>query len=235
MNECNVRWAFAAGMKGMGGYDQERYSRFVLSAHPQIFPIAYLDFDRVQDTASIKPLLVSLKRKQYAGIKIHPRLSGISLAHPLLPDLIRAAADLGLVVMLCTYFYDSQESSLANNLDNLVELLHKTKDSRIILLHAGSVRLLEMMEIARSYINVLLDLSFTLCKYERSSLDLDLFYVFRNFDRRICVGSDHPEFSLRMTRERFECFAAGLDKEKKENIAYRNLFKFTGIKCDEAF
>lgn len=229
MNECNVQWAFAVGMKGVGRYDEDKFSSFVRRAHPGIFPIAFLDFTRVHQKRQVRPLLVSLKKKGYRGIKIHPRLAGISLADPLLPYIVNTAAELDMVVLLCTYFYDLHKNAAVNNVENLISLLYLTKDSRMILLHAGSVRLLEMIEIARSYKNVLLDLSFTLCKYKGSSLDLDLAYAFRNFDKRICIGSDHPEFSLQSMRDRFEHFSAGLDKDKIENIAYRNLFYFTRV------
>jgi len=84
------------------------------------------------------------------------------------------------------------------------------------------------MEICRPYQNVLLDLSFKLCRYEGSSVDLDIRYLFQNFDQRICVGSDNPQFSLAQFRRRFDELTAGLDREKSLNAAHRNLRSFIG-------
>ena len=84
------------------------------------------------------------------------------------------------------------------------------------------------MEICRPYQNVLLDLSFTLCRYERSSVDLDIRYLFQNFDQRVCLGSDNPQFSLAQFRRRFDELAAGLDRQKSSNVAHRNLQAFIG-------
>jgi hypothetical protein len=70
---------------------------------------------------------------------------------------------------------------------------------------------------------VLLDLSFTLCRYEGSSVDLDIRYLFQNFDQRICVGSDNPQFTLAQFRKRFDELSADLDPEKRMNAAHRNL------------
>jgi predicted TIM-barrel fold metal-dependent hydrolase len=93
-------------------------------------------------------------------------------------------------------------------------------------MHGGTVRLLETIEIVRSYNNVLLDLSFTICKYNGSSLDMDIQFAFDTYDRRICIGSDFPEFSPRDLRERFIFFSNAIPHEKAENIAYRNIAHF---------
>ncbi len=100
--------------------------------------------------------------------------------------------------------------------------------SKIILLHGDDVNILGLMEICRPYQNVLLDLSFTLCRYEGSSVDLDLRFLFQNFDQRVCVGSDNPNFSLAQFRRRFDELTAGLDQEKGLNAAHRNLQSFIG-------
>ena len=66
----------------------------------------------------------------------------------------------------------------------------------------------------------------TMIKYEGSSIDDDIKFLFKNFDERICVGSDHPEYSHEKFRERFNFFSKGLTLKKKENIAFKNLERF---------
>ena len=144
--------------------------------------------------------------------------------------MIDKANELGLVVMLCTYFYSNEISILANNVERLGDMLLKAdSQSKVILLHGGVVRLLEMMELVRSFPNTLLDLSLTLCKYAGSSLDMDIQFLFQSFDRRVCIGSDHPEIKLNMLRERFDYFASKTTREKAENVAYKNILSFTKL------
>ncbi len=229
MKRHNVRWAFAAGMKNIGGYVEQKYMDFIKHNSENIFPLGFFDFQKVKSQKDIRTYLQKLNQLGYVGIKIHPRLSAITINDKLLPAIINRASDMGLMVFICTYFYNNLKNSPFNSVDNLYHLLFKVKNSKIILLHSGSVRLLEMMEIARAYNNILLDLSFTLCKYEGSAMDLDIQYLFRNFDRRICIGSDSPEFDLRMLRERFQFFSEKIDTVKAENIAFRNIINFTGL------
>jgi predicted TIM-barrel fold metal-dependent hydrolase len=74
-----------------------------------------------------------------------------------------------------------------------------------------------------------MDLSMTMMKYEGSSIDQDIRFLFRSFDRRIAIGTDYPEYSLERVRARFEYFSEGLPQEKKENVAHRNLSRFLGM------
>ncbi len=226
----NIKWAFAVGMgKAIGGYREDDYAAFVRSRSNNLYPVAFVEFDGLKNNAAVREYIRKLKRLGYVGIKIHPRLSGIRLSNAILPALIKEANNHDLVVLLCTYFWDANESSYSNSPEGLHLLLCEVPSEKIVLLHGGGVRLLEVMEIARQFKNTMLDLSFTLCKYEGSSLDMDIRYLFENFDRRICIGSDSPEIDLGYFRQRFESLVDGLHEEKIHNIAYCNLQKYTGL------
>ena len=93
-------------------------------------------------------------------------------------------------------------------------------------MHGGTHEVLRFSELVRFNKNLLLDLSLTICKYRGSSLDMDIKYLFNQFDQRICIGTDYPEFSHVEVRNRFEHFSKGLTKIKKENIAFKNLENF---------
>ena len=231
MSASNVCGAFAVGMEGIGGYNEDTFlSHLKKEGNGKLFPIAFFSFDKnSEEEYSIR--LKEIKKKGYVGVKLHPRIGQFVLDNPSLPFVIDKANELGLVVMLCTYFYSNEVSLLANNIERLGDMLLKIdKQSRLILLHGGVVRLLDCMEIVRAFPNTLLDLSLTLCKYAGSSLDMDIQFLFQSFDRRICIGSDHPEIKLSMVRERFNFFSSNTTKEKAENIAYKNILNFTGIK-----
>jgi len=228
METTGVRWALAVGMGGVGGYREEDYTALIRSHSRRLFPVAYVDFDHLQDGCA-EDYVRRLQVLGYVGIKIHPRRAAVTYADARVAEVIRAANARGLAVLVCTYGFEAGVNCQKNSLEGLVELLVQVREERLILLHGGTVRLLELAEVARSFRNVLVDLSFTLCKYAGSSLDLDIAYLFRTFDQRICVGSDSPEFGLQELRARFDLFAQGLDRTKAENIAYRNLATFTNI------
>ncbi len=225
MQNNNVKWAFAVGMLGIGEYDVNKYVDFVYnksSNNVQLFPIAYFHPSN-KTMKEVKDEIRMMKNKGYVGIKLHPRISNFSYSIKI-ANIIQEASFQQMKVLLCTYPY-ANNMALYNSPELLMEMLNKTNNAKILLLHSGAVRVIEYMEIARAFENILLDLSLTLCKYEGSSVDLDLAYMFEKFDRRICVGSDFPEFSISTLRNRFEFFSKNLPFDKIENIAFKNIFK----------
>lgn len=224
MNNNNIKGAFAVGMKGIGGYDENSYVKFIIENGKNYFrPIAFFDFEKLDITA-INRRLIDIKRKNYAGIKLHPRIGNFLLTDNRLPYIIDKANELNLIVMMCTFFYCNHQSILSNNIEHIGDLLMKIKpESDIVLLHGGLTRVLETMEMVRFFPNALLDLSLTFCKYAGTHLDNDFDYIFKWFDRRTTIGTDSPEISYEQLRERFDCFASKTSIEKAENIAYRNI------------
>lgn len=227
MSLNNIKAAFAMGMEGIGEYEEDAFLELIKNkGGGKLYPVAYFDVKETSDLQTIICRLKSIKEKGYAGIKLHPRIGHFLLNNAALPAIIDEASNNGLIVFLCTYFYENKQSIAINNVDILGDLLWRVSpQSQLVLLHGGSVRLLETMEIARAFPNVLLDLSFTICKYEGSSIDMDIRYLFHKFDQRICVGSDHPSIPLFQLRRRFDHFSQGLDENKIENIAFKNIEK----------
>lgn len=219
-------------MQNIGAYSIEQYVDMGTHSSDDpvaIYPIAYCHVDNCVSPQQRKTHLDKIKGLGYRGIKLHPRLSNFSITDDCLGDLIKEAVDRHLAVLLCTYFYDTTAISVTNNIDSLAGLLTRIGDVPILLMHAGGVRVLEFMELARAHKQVVLDLSLTLCKYEGSSIDQDLAFMFRKFDRRVCIGSDSPEYSLADLRRRFEFFCKGLRVDKQENIGSKNLLGFMSV------
>ena len=209
-------------MKGIGSYSDRQFVDLI-KPYEKLVPIAYFDFS---DDRSIKELdnnLIEVKNSGYRGVKFHPRFSDFSLTSEKLAYTINKATELGLVSLLCTYFTHNSGTATNNNIDTLCKLLMNVQSSRLVLLHSGTTHFLDMIDVGRSFKDVLLDLSFTMCKYEGSSLDLDLKFAFKTFDQRVCIGADWPEFSMMKLRERFDYLTSGLSDEKINNIAYKNL------------
>jgi len=215
--------ACAVGLAGIEGYDHARF----LSAcrrFPQLYPVAGVD---VLAEVDAEAEFVRLRRMGYRAIKIHPRYCGAATRLDLIGPMFEAAARVGLIVFYCTYMHGPIGSYPSEDpLYALVRLLKRVPQLKVVLLHGGDVGLMRYAELVRFNPNLLLDLSLTMMKYRGSSIDADLRFLFQSFDRRVCIGSDHPEYGHGEIRERFEELAVGLSLEKLENVGCRNLLEF---------
>lgn len=229
MREANVRWAWAVAMGTTGAYDLDRYVQECRQHAVRLFPAAFMDVSAFSGLAMAEDWLGHCQRRGYLGIKLHPRLARFDFQHPLLPGVIRAANLLGLTVMLCTYCYSADPQCSRLSIENLRKLLHAVSEEKLVLLHGGTVRVLELAEMTRFFKATLLDLSWTLCELAGSSLDLDLRYVLDRCRERVCIGSDSPEYAPSRMRTRFAQLTEGFERTHIERIAYRNLFAFTGL------
>lgn len=222
-----VERACAVGLDGVENYEHEAFLS-KCRAYPKLFPVAGLNPEKC---GCVSEKIASLREMGYRAVKLHPRFSGLIYSRPAaIIETIECAHANGMPVFLCTYhFTNAKNFPEEDQLVSLSRIIARVPDARIVLLHGGSIELLRYAEFARSNPNILIDLSFTLEKYEGSSIDLDIAYLFRTFDRRISIGSDFPEFSLATLRRRFEQFANQITGEKAENIAFRNLQNFLGL------
>lgn len=228
MLAANFRWACAIGMENIGGYKHQLFAD-ACRKYSNLIPIAGYKPSHVP---FIQQELSAIAQLGFKGIKIHPRFSQLHLIghESILVKTLQLAAKYELVVFWCTYMHTHLKSYPAQDpFYSLVNLLRQSPQTKVVLVHGGDVQVLKYAELVRFNDNLLLDLSLTLQKYIGSSIDADLQFLFQQFDRRICVGSDFPEYSLPHTRKRFEYFAENISLEKKENIAWRNLSKFLGL------
>ena len=179
MRRWNIAGAFAVGMSGVGAYSPEDYISHLHSAG-NLYPVAFWNFN------DPLPEMDRLKQLGFRGIKIHPRLSEISCDDPRIPEVIRYANRLGLIVLFCSFsgitpFFASAVRSL-----------------RFVLLHSGFEHLKEAIALILPLDGVLLDLSYTIC-HNLSDREF-IRELLRKYPRRFCVGSDHPEVSYRTLR-----------------------------------
>ena len=219
IEDANFAGACAIGMAGVEGYSHEEFM-VECRQYEKLIPIAGYD----PATSAAHDELSRLKTLGYRGVKLHPRYSHVTRSLDKLAKVFQAAGQLDLIVFYCTYLHGPLASYPKRDpLYDLVGLLEQAPDTKVILVHGGDVNLLRYAELVRFNENLLLDLSLTLMKYAGSSLDLDLKFLFSKFDRRICIGTDYPEYNHADVRLRFEQLSRELTEEKCENIAFRNL------------
>ncbi len=220
--------ACAVGLPQKDGFDNREFLRACL-AYRNLFPVAAWPNVPPED---IEGQLAALSAMGYRAIKIHPRLSGLSVRDPRFAQTLRAAAAAELIVFHCSYQFAADHSlHPVDPLPWLLEAVAGAPTLRMVLLHGGTVEILRYAESVRMNPNVLLDLSNTLQRYEGSSLDQDISYLFRTFDRRLCIGTDYPDYQPAQLRVRFEALANGLALDKRENIGWKNIVKFLGIEA----
>ena len=227
MEANNVVNACAVGLPNVGEYNHVDFINFC-KKYNKLIPIAGFDIF----TNNIDEEISQLKSMGFRGLKLHPRCGNFSFEkdNERIVEIMNSCFDNNLVVFICTYF--SSEMNLFPNRDpfwDLVSIFKKSPKTKTILVHGGLTRIMQYVDLVRFNSNILLDLSYTIIKYQGSSLDLDIKYLFESFDRKLCIGSDHPEFSINHLRERLDFFSVDLPKLKLENIYYKNLKNFFNV------
>ena len=222
MKKNSIYKACAIGMYNINSFEPKKYIN-ECKKYPELIPICGWDPTVNNQVDYLK----EIHKLGYKGIKIHPRFSKVDLESEKILVALKTCADLNLVVFLCTYMHcNVSDHNAKDPYLSTIKILQKCPKTQIILVHGGDVSLMKYAELARFNENVLLDLSLTICKYEGSSLDLDIKYLFKNFDRRICIGSDYPEYNYPKLLERIYYFSKGLNQNKIDNITYKNLQNF---------
>ena len=190
----------------------------------KLYPVARISGERdfLKDMADATKI-------GFEAIKIHPRqLKITNLAD--FDNLFQVCEAENIKVFFCSYYYTNDGCYPEfDYLFQLSQTMNKFPNLKLLLLHGGGVRLLEFMEFVRHHPTVLLDLSLTMLKYQGSSVEMDIKFVLNQFDRRVCIGSDHPEYSVLAPLEYVSNLCPSLNKSKFDNITWLNLAKFLEV------
>lgn len=229
LRQIGALGACAVGLPHVGGYDHKAYYE-AAQPFPQLFPVAALT-----DPENSSTEIDFIAKIGFKAFKVHPRMLKIHPREEFLSTVFRAASENNLVVFLCTYYHEKLINIV--NQDpywHLVRALKSHPLTRVVLLHGGGVRIMEYMELCRFAPNLLLDLSFTIMKYKGSSIEQNIRFILKNFDLRVCVGSDSPEYDLPSTCDRIQTHIQNLNTDKRENILYKNIISFIGHQLPES-
>ncbi len=191
--------------------------------HPDRFvPIASTHPCRATGAKAVLRAVAEIADAGFAGLKLHPRLGGYDPLDERCLAAIEAAGDRGLPVFLDTLFRQPGRATRAAA-DVVDAIVNACPGTRIVLLHGGGSSVLDLFELVRMHASLLLDVSFTLLRYEGSSVDLDLAFLCRGLDQRLVAGSDFPDYTPSQAFAKLERLTADLPEAKRERIFGGNL------------
>jgi len=224
--------AVACGLPNVGGYSHEAFFKRAGDIE-SVYPVAAIT---KTSSCAIRQEVREIAEIGYKSFKVHPRLLGLNKGYAsYLPTIYEMAAELDLVIFICTYCYTAApELPESDPLFELCGIMNHFPEVKTVLVHGGGVRIMEYAEVVRFNKNILLDLSLTLQKYFQSSIYYDLKFLFEKFDQRICIGTDSPEWSpietIDFCQKLFDDTC--LSQIKKDNIINKNIKNFLGLKND---
>lgn len=220
MDEANVERACLVAIADFAESDDvELFTR----QHPERFvPVGSINSGKAKDPEDAANAVRGLAERGFKGLKLHSRLNEYDPLDPRNIAAIQEAGRQNMVVFLDTLFRQRKLPTLpaADIIDRIVL---SCPDVKMVLLHGGASAMLEVFEMVRMHPQLILDLSFTLLRYQGSSLDLDMRFICQNLDQRVTFGSDFPEYAPARAIARFEELMDGLPKDKLDRIRYGNL------------
>jgi len=166
--------------------------------------------------------------EKYASrlIKLHPRWLNTDVENKIFQDVLSYCQDNQIIVLLCTVF---DRSISQNPTYSLAKISKNFPDLKIIFVHGGNTDILSVAESIRGNQNIILDLSYTLSRFYDSSIGLDINYLIRNFDKRICIGTDFPEHTYSDVYKALKFLNQDLCALEDKGILGKNLLQFIEI------
>jgi predicted TIM-barrel fold metal-dependent hydrolase len=165
------------------------------------------------------------------GVKLHPRLG----RYDVLDDRVLAFLDELATwderpaVWICTFLHVPGMRPRSSPVGALCEIVGRRPDLQFVLAHGGGPDLLSLASAVRSVPNALLDLSFTITRYQGTSVQLDLAHLLTTFENRLVFGSDFPEAEPRRARALLEELATGAKPDALPKVLGGNLTRALAV------
>ena len=182
---------------------------------------------------SLKKNIEILDKYDFKIIKIHPRYMNLHLKEneSFYRELFGFAQKKKLLIQWCSLdSWNNGQLPEISQIFFLNKILNNYRRTKLIIMHGGGSEILKYYENFRFFENVFLDLSYTLCHFENSSLISDLQFLSEKFDRRVVVGSDYPCFKFSTFKKNLNRITKNVSERKKKNILYMNLDYLTNDK-----
>ena len=154
------------------------------------------------------------------SVKIHPRISDIKMNdfESILSKLVELNSE--TIIVDNWLFGPRIENHIGTEL--VIYLAERLPDRKIVMAHAGGVRILESMLLTRPLVNVYYDLSETCSYFKGTSVYMDVIHFIKYTRNRLMFGSDYPDFSINHSIKAMEkeLDMAGLSYEEADKIMY---------------
>ena len=192
-----------------------------------LIPVAF-----IKNVIDIKREIKNIEDLGYNYIKFHPRDLNVKIGSKFYFKAFKILNKSKLNIMWCTFDgWSTKKISDENQLDFLSKLINLIDDNKIILMHSGGPNILKYYEKFRFVENVYFDLSYTIYHYENTSIENDIVFLFKKFDKRLICGTDYPTISFidyqKILKKVFK--KSKISKNKILNISYKNLKKIDEI------
>ena len=164
--------------------------------------IGFASVDPLGGEAAVAELRSAIDTLGLRGLKLHPRRQGFGIEEvAAVVPLAETAAALGIPVLLDAFPY-GRELFDVREVELILQLASAVPKATIIMAHAGGLRVLDAVLVAKACPNVMLDISFTPHYYAGSSVMQDLVYAINKVGAgRIIYGSDYPDIPLNVALE----------------------------------
>ncbi len=117
--------------------------------------------------------------------------------------LVRKIDKLKIPILIDTS-YGTDKMYSHDNLEFAIEILKNTKNTKVVLLHSGSLKVMEAFLIACKFENVIFDTSFSLDYFKKFKIMDDFIQVYSKLGaNRIIFGSDFPYINLKSSIKNF--------------------------------
>ena len=192
MKKYNVERAILSGLSGEG------YNEFVIriaANDKRFFAVPMMEDIRTEEIVKWGE---ELNRMNIRAVKFHPRFCKCGLNSEAFNTLLKICRQFKFLLFVCTV--PNYENGLegSNFVRDLQSIVSKNQDINFVLLHGGYNQILQLSESLRQFENSIIDMSATIIRFKSSSISLDIKYLFETFDKRICLGTDFPEYDYEM-------------------------------------
>jgi predicted TIM-barrel fold metal-dependent hydrolase len=186
-----------------------------------LIPVAYLT-----KIDNFKEEINYIRQNNYKFIKIHPRWLQVRISNKkFYEQLFNFLKKTDLTILWCSFDSLEIRSNEIIQINFLSKLFNLAPNNKKIIMHGGGVNILKFYEMFRFIENTYIDLSYTMEHYLETTLKKDMIFLFKNFDKRILLGSDYPSFSLKKFKSSTNVLLkeSKINKKKKSNILINNI------------
>jgi predicted TIM-barrel fold metal-dependent hydrolase len=160
-----------------------------------------------------------------ALVKFHNRLGKYHPMDSRFIKVLEANEQLSnpMAIGICGIIHDRNVNPGLDTATYFYNLAQQFKSTTLVVMHGGGPEILRIADMCRELHHLYLDLSLTVSRFRKSSVEADIRWLCQQFDRRLIWGSDFPEYEIGKSLDDIREIASGIEEEKLKNILGVNL------------